>query len=62
MVTGAGEGVDVLDEDGTLLVRVQTNFTLQNFKWTGKDLETLWLFGAGGVSKVEWNLQGQELK
>lgn len=62
VVTGAGAGVDVLDEDGTLLVRVQTKFLVQNFTWTGKDLKTLWLFGIGGISKVEWNLQGQELK
>lgn len=62
VVTAAGAGVDVLDEDGTRLVRVQTNFVVQNFAWTGKDLKTLWLFGEGGIGKVEWNLQGQELK
>ena len=61
VVTGAGKGVDVLDADGTLLVRVQTNYTVQNFAWTGKDLKTLWIVGAGGISKVEWNLQGQKL-
>ena len=62
VVTGSGQGVDVLDEDGTLLVRVQTNYTVQNFAWTGSDLNTLWLMGNGGISQVEWNLQGQELK
>lgn len=62
VVTGAGAGIDVIDEDGTLLVRVQTNFLVQNFAWTGKDLKTLWLMGNGGVAKVEWDLQGQELK
>ncbi|MCJ1470600.1 hypothetical protein MMC07_009246 [Pseudocyphellaria aurata] len=62
VVTAAGEGVDVLDEDGTLLVRVQTNYTVQNFAWTGKNLTTLWMFGSGGISKVEWNLQGQRLQ
>ncbi|MCJ1466325.1 hypothetical protein MMC07_004944 [Pseudocyphellaria aurata] len=62
VVTGAGEGVDVLDEDGTLLVRVQTNYTVQNFAWTGKDLKTLWMFGNGGISKVEWDLPGQQLQ
>lgn len=55
MVTGAGEGVDVLDEDGTLLVRVETNFTVQNFECTGKDLKTLWLFGAGGALLAKWS-------
>lgn len=62
VVTGSGKGIDVLDSCGTLLVRVQTNYTVQNFAWTGNDFKTLWLMGQGGVSKVEWNLQGQELK
>ncbi len=62
VVTGAGRGVDVLDCYGTLLVRIQTNYTVQNFAWTGSDYKTLWLMGVGGISKVEWNLQGQELK
>lgn len=62
IVTGAGKGVDVLDRYGTLLVKIQTNYTVQNFAWTGTDYKTLWIVGQGGVSKVEWNLQGQELK
>jgi sugar lactone lactonase YvrE len=33
VVTGAGKGVDVLDEFGQLIVRVQTNYTVQNFAW-----------------------------
>lgn len=62
IVTATGFGVDVLDTVGTLLVRVQTNYTVQNFAWTGEDLKTLWLTGQGGISKVEWGLKGQELK
>lgn len=62
VLTATGSGVDVLDPLGTLLVRIQTNYTVQNFAWTGADLRTLWLMGEGGISKVEWNLQGQELK
>ena len=61
VVTAAGRGVDVLDPEGTLLVRVQTNYTVQNFAWTGEGLSTLWLMGQGGVSKVEWGLAGQKL-
>lgn len=61
VVTAAGQGVDVLDATGTLLVRVQTNYSVNNFAWTGPDLKTLWLTGIGGVSKVEWDLQGQDL-
>ncbi|MCJ1261832.1 hypothetical protein MMC22_001700 [Lobaria immixta] len=62
VVTATGAGVDVLDEDGTLLVRVQTNFVVHNFAWTGRDLKTLWLVGLGGIGTVNWNLQGQKLK
>ena len=29
VLTGAGKGVDVLDEYGTLVLRVQTNYTVQ---------------------------------
>jgi len=62
IVTGAGKGVDVLDSDGTLLVRVQTNFTVQNFAWTGANYEDLWITGNSGVARVKWALQGQALK
>ena len=61
IVTATGKGVDVLDPTGTLLVRVQTNYTVQNCAWTGKELKTLWMMGSGGISRVEWNLQGQRL-
>lgn len=71
VVTAAGKGVDVTDEEGTLLVRVQTNFTVNNFAWSGKKVAgdegrgvnytTLWLTGQGGVSRVNWALEGQEL-
>lgn len=61
VLTGSGYGVDVLDDLGQLLIRIQTNYTVQNFAWTGKNLTTLWLMGNNGVSKVEWNIQGQTL-
>ena len=62
-VTGAGHGVDIVDPgDGALLVRIQTNFTVQNFAWAGKDYQDFWLMGNSGVARVKWNLQGQELK
>jgi sugar lactone lactonase YvrE len=66
VVTGAGHGVDVLDEYGTMILRVQTNYTVQNFAWvTDKDtgnLTELWMMGNGGISRVKWNFAGQELK
>ena len=61
VVTGNGRGVDVLDPNGQRIVTVQTNYTVQNFAWTGPELKTLWLMGQGGISKVEWELKGQEL-
>jgi sugar lactone lactonase YvrE len=62
VVAGTGRGVDVLDSSGTLILRVQTNYTVQNFAWAGKDLTDLWIFGQGGVSRVSgWGLKGQDL-
>jgi len=61
VVTGTGKGVDVLDSEGTLLVRIQTNYTVQNFAWTGSDYKTLWMTGESGVSRVQWDLAGQVL-
>ncbi|RFU35497.1 hypothetical protein B7463_g859, partial [Scytalidium lignicola] len=60
VVTATGKGVDILDEHGIPLLRIQTNYTVQNIQWTGgANLKTFWLTGNGGVSKVEWELQGQ---
>jgi hypothetical protein len=62
-VTGTGMGVDVIDpNEGTLILRIQTNYTVQNFAWTGTDYQDFWLMGQGGVSRVQWNLQGRVLK
>jgi hypothetical protein len=36
-VTGTGHGVGVLDDVGQLLIRMQTNYTVQNFARTGKE-------------------------
>jgi hypothetical protein len=63
IVTGAGKGVDVIDpNDGALLVRISTNFTVQNFAWTGANYEDLWIVGNSGVARVKWDLAGQELR
>ncbi|KAL2419934.1 Lactonohydrolase oryL [Exophiala dermatitidis] len=61
VLTGSGHGVDILDDVGQLLIRIQTNYTVQNFAWTGQNLSTLWLMGQGGISRVEWNITGQTL-
>ncbi|KIX07676.1 uncharacterized protein Z518_02330 [Rhinocladiella mackenziei CBS 650.93] len=61
VLTASGYGVDVIDDLGQLLIRIQTNYTVQNFAWTGANLKTLWLMGNYGISKVEWNITGQAL-
>lgn len=61
VVTATGHGVDVLDERGELVVRVQTNFTVLNIVWAGEGLQELWMVGFGGVGRVRWGLEGREL-
>jgi len=66
VVTGTGKGVDVLDEFGTLILRIQTNYTVQNFAWVankmdGGRLTELWMMGNGGISRARWALEGQTL-
>jgi len=61
VVTGSGLGVDVLDEYGVLIVRIQTDFVVQNFAWTGPNLTEFWMVGQGGIARVRWNLKGQDL-
>lgn len=55
VVAGAGKGVDVLSPRGDLLLRVRTNYTVQNFAWAGREL---WVVGQGGISRVRWGLRG----
>ncbi|KAE8393924.1 hypothetical protein BDV23DRAFT_169828 [Aspergillus alliaceus] len=52
IMAGVGQGVDILDPSGQLLLTIQTNYTVQNFAWTGPELKALWL----------WELVGQELR
>ena len=55
---GLVPGVDILDASGSQIARIQTSHAVENFQWTGKDLKTLWLTGIGGITKVEFDLQG----
>lgn len=59
VLTATGNGIDVLDDVGQLIMRVQTNYTVQNFAWVGEDLREVWMMGNGGISRVRWNIQGQ---
>lgn len=58
LLTATGGGVDILDEEGTLLVTVKTNYTAVNLNWSGRDFETLWIVGVGGVSEIMFDLPG----
>ena len=61
VVTATGPGVDVLDENGVLILRIQTDFIVQNIAWVGGDLTEMWLVGQGGLARVRWELAGQNL-
>ncbi|KAL5394838.1 hypothetical protein PMIN06_009027 [Paraphaeosphaeria minitans] len=52
LLTGAGTGIDVIDDVGKMLFRIQTNYTVQNFAFVGDDLRELWIMGNGGISRV----------
>jgi len=58
ILTGTGGGVDILDEEGTILVTIRTNYTAVNVNWSGKDFETLWIVGVGGVGEITFDLPG----
>ncbi|KAH8881409.1 gluconolactonase [Thozetella sp. PMI_491] len=58
----AGFSVDVLSELGELLVKIQTDFYIQNLQFAGPDLDELWLFGIGKIARVRWSLKGQSGK
>lgn len=58
LVTATGHGVDVLDQKGTPLLRIQTNFTAVNIAFAGANMDELWIVGSGGVARVKWSLQG----
>ena len=57
LVGAAGFGVDVLSEFGEELVRVQTDFVVNNLQFVGRDL---WLFGRGRIARVRWGWEGLE--
>ncbi|KAJ6090086.1 hypothetical protein N7467_005302 [Penicillium canescens] len=58
LLTATGHGVDILDAQGTPLLRVQTNFTAVNMEFVGPNYDELWIVGIGGVARVKWALQG----
>ena len=67
VVSATGNGVDVLDEFRTLIVRIQADHTVQDFAWAvnkmdGGKLMELWMMGNRGILRAGWALEGQTLK
>ncbi|KZF20179.1 lactonohydrolase [Xylona heveae TC161] len=62
IVIGAGlsNGADIVDENGSVLARIQTNHPVENICWTGPELKTLYLVGIGGITRVDWDLAGPD--
>ncbi|KAL1619267.1 hypothetical protein SLS56_010210 [Neofusicoccum ribis] len=62
LVVGSGlsNGVDILDARGSPIARIQTNHPVENIAFAGDDLKTLYMVGIGGITKVEWDLEGPD--
>jgi sugar lactone lactonase YvrE len=58
--SGLSNGADIIDGQGALIARIQTNHPVENAAFAGPDLKTLFLTGIGGITKVEWNLTGPD--
>ncbi|KAK3693108.1 lactonohydrolase, partial [Podospora appendiculata] len=58
VVVATGSGIDVLDKHGVHVLRVQTDFTVLNIVWAGKENTDLWMVGWGKVARVKWALEG----
>ena len=59
-MVSAGNGVDVMNTHGTLLVRIRTDFLVVRFTFAGKEMDELWLTG-DKVVRVKWNLRGVDI-
>lgn len=62
ILVGSGHGVDVLDQSGVPLVRIQTNFTATNVDFASPSYNELWIVGEGAIARVRWNLTGPVFK
>lgn len=62
VASGLSLGVDILTARGALIARIQTSHPVENIAFAGDDRKTLYLVGIGGISKVEWNLEGPDPK
>ena len=57
ILCSAGNGVDVVDTQGVLLVRIKTDFLVVSFTFGGRNMDELWLTGSK-IVRVKWNLTG----
>ena len=49
---------DILDHEGIILATIKTSYTAVSVNWSGRNFETLWIVGVGGVSEIALNLLG----
>lgn len=57
VLCSAGNGVDVVDTQGILLLRIKTDFLVVSFTFGGRNMDELWLTGSR-IVRVKWNLTG----
>lgn len=58
IIGATGASVDIVTPDGELVLKIQANYTVVNVQFAGPDLDELWLFGIGKISKAKLNLRG----
>jgi hypothetical protein len=58
LIVGVGDGIDILDKEGTLLVKLMTKFSAVSSAFAGENGTDLWIVGVGGVGRVQFNLSG----
>jgi sugar lactone lactonase YvrE len=62
VLTASGQGIDIIDDMGQLLIQIQTNHTVNKVMFTGPDLTDIWLVGGTGISRARMNVTGQTLR
>lgn len=58
LLAAEGAGVTVLGEYGEVILRIETGFLINNIQFAGPGRKDLWVFGEGGISRVNWELVG----
>jgi hypothetical protein len=42
------------------VARIQTNHAVENIAFTGPEFKSLFLVGIGGITRVDWDLEGPD--